>query len=212
MKLTWHDMTYRVHLATLVSPTVHMKLSWHDMTYRVHLATLVSPTVHMKLTWHDTQPVNIFCNPPWGISRFPYKCSHSIVFQHFMEPEGFITAFTRALHLSLSWARPIQSISPFHLTKIHLNIIHPPSSWSWLTYTHSSSPPFKLHVPPISSSSMAQLKLRNASIGLRTHDPSFRVEEGITCLRQRGQCAQQVYITQILPCLFQLNFDLLQCL
>jgi hypothetical protein len=35
----------------------------------------------------------------------------------------FITAFTRALHLSLSWARPIQSISPYRFSKIHLNII-----------------------------------------------------------------------------------------
>jgi hypothetical protein len=29
--------------------------------------------------------------------------------QHFMEPLRYITAFARALHLSLSWSRPIQS-------------------------------------------------------------------------------------------------------
>jgi hypothetical protein len=28
--------------------------------------------------------------------------------------------------LSLSWSRPIQSISPYYTSKIHLNIIHPP--------------------------------------------------------------------------------------
>jgi hypothetical protein len=29
-----------------------------------------------------------------------------------MEPENFITVFTRARHLSLSWAKPIQSMQP----------------------------------------------------------------------------------------------------
>jgi hypothetical protein len=47
-------------------------------------------------------------------SRDPQFLGHSIVSQHFMEPEGFNTEFTRVLHLSLSWARPIQSTSPHH--------------------------------------------------------------------------------------------------
>ena len=33
----------------------------------------------------------------------------------------FITAFTSAPHLSLSWARSIQSIPPSHFLKIHIN-------------------------------------------------------------------------------------------
>jgi len=41
-----------------------------------------------------------------------------------MDPRRFITAFTTACHLSLSWASYIQSIlppSPSHFLKIHLN-------------------------------------------------------------------------------------------
>jgi hypothetical protein len=37
----------------------------------------------------------------------------------------FITAFASACHLSLSWARSIQYMSPSHFLKIHLNIILP---------------------------------------------------------------------------------------
>jgi hypothetical protein len=40
----------------------------------------------------------------------------------------FITAFTRALHWSLSWARSIHFI-PSYLSKIHFNIVHPPTAW-----------------------------------------------------------------------------------
>jgi len=46
----------------------------------------------------------------------------------------FITAFTRARHLFLSWARSIQSMPPPHFLKIRLNIILPSmpgySKWS----------------------------------------------------------------------------------
>jgi len=42
-----------------------------------------------------------------------------------MEPEGFITAFTRTRYLFLSWARSIQAILLLHFLKIHFNIILP---------------------------------------------------------------------------------------
>jgi hypothetical protein len=52
-------------------------------------------------------------------------------FPAFFGTQRFITACTRALHLSLSWARPIQSKSPtYRLSKIHPNIIHSLMSWS----------------------------------------------------------------------------------
>ena len=44
-------------------------------------------------------------------------------FPAFYVTRKFITAFTRARHLSLSWDRSIQSLSPIPLSKIHFNSI-----------------------------------------------------------------------------------------
>jgi hypothetical protein len=65
--------------------------------------------------------------------------------------------FTRALHLSLSWARSIYSTSPHAVSfKIHLNIILPPTFFFLVvpfllafppkSYMHSSSP-YACYVP-----------------------------------------------------------------
>jgi hypothetical protein len=55
-------------------------------------------------------------------------------FPAFYGTRRFTTAFTRALHWSLSWARSIQSPPshpiPSYLSKIHFNIVHPSTSWS----------------------------------------------------------------------------------
>jgi len=48
-------------------------------------------------------------NPFWEANRFP--ASQEIPSQ-FMEPDRFITAFTSARQLSLSWASSIQSLPP----------------------------------------------------------------------------------------------------
>jgi len=45
-----------------------------------------------------------------------------------MEQQSFITSFTSALHLSLSWASSLSSMLPSHFLKIRLNIILPSTS------------------------------------------------------------------------------------
>ena len=54
-------------------------------------------------------------------------------FPAFYGTRGLNTAYTRAGHLSLSWARSIQSMPPSHFVKIHLNIIllSKPGSLKW---------------------------------------------------------------------------------
>jgi hypothetical protein len=52
-------------------------------------------------------------------------------FPAFYGTRRFITVFTRALHLSLSWVRAIQCISSHPIAlKIYFNIFHPPTSFS----------------------------------------------------------------------------------
>jgi hypothetical protein len=73
----------------------------------------------------------------------------------------FYTVFTRTLHWSLSWAIWIQptpchpvSLSSIFILFTHLRFGLPVVSFLLallpVSYVHSSSPPFVLHVPPIS--------------------------------------------------------------
>jgi len=50
-----------------------------------------------------------------------------------MEPEDLLPRFKKARHMSLSWARSIQSMTPSPVLNIHLNIILPstPGSYKW---------------------------------------------------------------------------------
>jgi hypothetical protein len=90
-------------------------------------------------------------------SREAASCAATQEFPNILWNWRFITAFTRALHWSLSSARSIQSIHPILLSKIHLNIIRPSTSWSsgLFPYGFSTNKTYAflllLHGLPISS-------------------------------------------------------------
>ena len=124
------------------------------------------------------------CSYGWRGQRLHlhYSYSNSMEQSHFWEGNRFsasqiprilwnpslITAFSRASHLSLSWASSIQSMipSPFHLLKIHLNIILI-CAWFFQVASvpqvsppkpcmHLSSTPYVLHAHPSHSSRFEQ--------------------------------------------------------
>ena len=83
-------------------------------------------------------------------------------FPAFHGTRRFITALTRVRHLSLSWASPIQSISPHPtswrsilILSTHLRLGLPSDSFSPVStprpYTPPSSHPYAPHAQPISS-------------------------------------------------------------
>ena len=71
-----------------------------------------------------------------------------------MEPEGSLPHSQEpACHLSLFWAKSVQSIpSPSHFLKIHFNIFFPSTPWSSKWLLHSGFPTYTLYalscIPP----------------------------------------------------------------
>jgi len=90
--------------------------------YQVSNSLTHSPT-HL-LTYLLTYILTI---TPWSRVLLEKLAGSQLVkkFPTFYGTHVFITVFTSARHLSLSRARSIQSMSPFHFQNIHLNIILP---------------------------------------------------------------------------------------
>jgi hypothetical protein len=67
------------------------------------------------------QPISCIFTPTQLVNNFPA----------FYGTRMFSTAFTRVRHLSVSWARSIQSMPPFNFSNIRFKIIHPSTPWSF---------------------------------------------------------------------------------
>jgi hypothetical protein len=96
----------------------------------------------------------------WALLERPLDVRPLDSFPVFYGTRRFNTEFTRAPHLFLSWARPVQFTSPHPISprsililSTHLRLGLPfPLAFPPMSYTRSSSSAFVLHDPPISSS------------------------------------------------------------
>jgi hypothetical protein len=95
---------------------------WTDRVRKEEMLRTVKEGMSYLLTpWSRVLPEKL--KRPELLKKFPT----------FYGTRRFITAFTRARHLSLSWATLIQSMPPSNLSQVHFNIIHPsmPGSSKW---------------------------------------------------------------------------------
>jgi len=151
------------------------KDTWWQLTSRFcwyrtrpwHASELVSPLVGLRTYQHPDRYVSRYLLIPWCRVLLEKLTSLQLVkqFPAFYGTRRFITAFTSAHHLSLSWASSMQSIPPSpnlwrsvlilwsHLRLDFPSVLFPPGFHTKSLYTPLPLP-YALHAPPISSFSI----------------------------------------------------------
>jgi hypothetical protein len=130
-------------LISASSSPVTLKLNSSEIYFRSKTTYL------LRSTWTCTVSNSLTHSWSWALLQNLLIVQLLKNFPAFYGTRRFITVFTRALHLSI-------------LSKIHFNIVHPPTSWSsqWslsFWFSHQCPicirpPPFVLHALPTSSS------------------------------------------------------------
>ena len=98
--------------------------------YSFHFNIILSPILKSFTCNLSFKFPTATCSP-YVVHLIPHDIREDGIY----ETRSFVTAFTTAFHPSLSRARSIQSMPPFHFSKIHFNIILPPTTEDiWLKY------------------------------------------------------------------------------
>jgi hypothetical protein len=154
------------------------------------------PTPSMRIQQYTPTRSRIFGVTPWSRVLHEQLTGLQLVkkFLAFCGTRSFITAFTSARHLSLSWASSIQSVQP-HLTSWRSALILSshlcpgllrglfPSDFPTKTLYTTHPSPYALHIPPISFFSIPRLseyfvtKIRFRGEELIASRPTSKLED-----------------------------------
>jgi hypothetical protein len=135
MSLSPGEIRYMEFRSVVVSPRLdNLKHRGQFLELGLRLAPSPQKTMSAHSLTHGAEPFLRSC----------HLCSYSRTSQHFMEPEGLLPCSQEPS--TGPYPEPDQSTS-YHpiLSKIHLNIVHPPTFWS-------SQWSLSLAFPPTSSS------------------------------------------------------------
>jgi hypothetical protein len=151
------------------------------------------------------------------LTRFVYQCLERCTPWQFLVL-WFNTPNNKIRHWSVFRAGYIH-LPPLHLIRHDPNVPPPPSSSSYSNFCIKPSGPFPIRINlelqrvgrtpwtvdqpvarplPTQDNTYTEETLTDihASSGIRTHDPSVRASEDISCLRRRGHCDRQCLLSE----------------
>jgi hypothetical protein len=110
---SWNSVFSPVSLSVSILAIKFMKI-WNILSVDSYPTILfvICITWRNRSYYRHTQSLSLLIVWSWELLERPPAVQPLGSFPAFYGTQRFITAFTRALHLYLSWARPIQSTSP----------------------------------------------------------------------------------------------------
>jgi hypothetical protein len=106
----------------MVHPPVHVSLFERPILCRSHLS-VQRPVIKPCQVNSDICPTVLTNSVELSATREATSCVTTHSFPAIYWTRRFITTFTRALHLSLSWARPIQSTPSYTMSTRSISLL-----------------------------------------------------------------------------------------
>ena len=155
-RANYHELHFPIFRLNICSDRLHnITFSWFWRLANIWAAQIcfISPSIFVCLFVSLVARVNM---NEFNAVVFPEKLTGPHLLKKlpaFYGTQSFIIAFARARHMYLSWARSIQPVPlhPSHFSKIHFNIILPPTPGSSKWLFPSSFSTKTLYAPLLSS-------------------------------------------------------------